>query len=132
MQQADLAHVAVEDGRSYTVADDGALVFTAGDEQVARFAAGSWAAVRRVGTPLREEWPPDDFDHLMASLGKRLVVGYGLDFRYSLEPFLDPFYNDFNAFVDALAEREGGIPGMDSDHRRWIASSVAEVFGVPG
>lgn len=130
VQQADLADVAVEDGRSYTVADDGALVFTAGDREVARFTAGSWAAVRRVGIPLRDDWPPDDFDFLMASLGERLVDGYGLDFRYSLEPFLDPYSNDLNAFVDALVEREGGIPGMDSDHRRWIASSVSEVFGV--
>lgn len=66
----------------------------------------------------------------MTRLGERLVVGYGLDFRYSLKPFLDPLYNDFNAIVDALVEREGGITAMDSDNRRWIASSVANVFGV--
>lgn len=132
VERADLEDVTVEDGRSCIVTDDGDLVLNTGDTEVARFTAGAWISVRRVGVPLREVWPPDDFDHLMANLGRRLVVGYGLDFRYPLEPFLDPFFNDFNAFVDAVLEREGGLPGLDSEHRRWIASSVAEVFGIRG
>lgn len=132
VQQVDFAEVAVEGGRSYFVTDEGELVLNTGDTEVARFTAGSWIAVHRVGVPLRDAWPPDDFDYLMANLGERLVVGYGLDFRYALEPFLDPLYNDFNAFVDAVQEREGGTPGLDSEDRRRIATSVAEVFGING
>ena len=66
-------------------------------------ADGAWIAleaVRALRIPaagLRELGPHD--------LGERLVVGYGLDFRYTLEPFLDPFYNDLNALVDAILER---------------------------
>ena len=130
VQQADFADVAVEDGRSYIVTDDGELVLSNRQQEVARFTAGSWIAVRRVGVRLRDDWPPEDFHNLMANLGERLVAGYGLDFRYPLEPFLDPFYNDFNAFIDAVLEREGDIAGLDSEYRRWIASSVAEVFGI--
>ena len=130
VQLADLADVAVEDGRSYMITNDGELVVHTGDKVVARFTAGSSTAIRRVGVPLRDVWPPEDFGYLMADLGEPLVVGYGLAFRYPLEPFLDPFYNDFNAFVDAVLEREGETPGLDSEHRRGIASSIAEVFGI--
>ena len=130
VQQPDLVDAAVEDGRSYVVTDGGELVFSTGGKEVARFAAGSWSSVRRVGVQLREDWPPEDFDYLLADLGERLVVGYGLDFRYTLEPFLDPFYNDLNALVDAILEREGGIHGLDSECRRRISASVVEVFGV--
>jgi hypothetical protein len=130
VQRSDLVEEAVEDARSYIVSERGDLILSTGDDEVARFAPGTWIAVERVGVALREVWPPDDFDYLMANLGERLVVGYGLDFRYPLEPFLSPFFNDFNAFVDAVAEREGGDPGLDSEHRRWIASSVAAVFGI--
>lgn len=130
MRRTDLDDVAVEDGRSYIVTADDDLLFFTGDTEVARFAAATWIAVRHVGVPLREVWPPDDFDRLMSDLGERLVVGYGLDFRYPLEPFLDPFFNDLNAFVDAVVEREGCTPAQDSEERRWIARSVAQVFGI--
>lgn len=74
VQQADLADVAVNDGRSYVVTDDGELVLSTRDKEVARFMAGSWIAVRRAGVALRDVWPPEDFDYLMADLGERLVV----------------------------------------------------------
>lgn len=120
----------IEAGRDCEVTGDGTLSIRVGANEVARFGPGAWLEVRRVGVPLRDSWPPEDFERLMASLGERLVVGYGLDFRYSKEPFLDPAVNDLNAFVDAVLVREGGVAGMDSEHRRWISAAVESVFGV--
>lgn len=130
--RADHSEERVPEGRAYSVADDGELVFKAGDRVVAAFAPGAWSTVRQVGLPLRETWPPPDFDYLIDNLLDALIVrqGWGV-YAFQRERFLDPLANDFEVFVDWILEADGERPPhFDSDQRRFVCALVARTFGV--
>ncbi len=117
----------------YEVDGAGELTIWGGSDTIESFAPGSWVEIRRVGTPLSDEWPYPRMHLLMRNVSELLIRRYGGWIHGLDEDRLSDWrLNDYDEFLSAILEASSLDPKAIEDHPqvKELRRLIAVEFGL--